>query len=47
MKRKLLLMFVLGLLLVGCKGGQSEPVEAVDSVCRDSAADSVVVMEDG
>lgn len=31
MKRKLLLMFVLGLLIVGCKGGQTEPVEAVSS----------------
>lgn len=31
MKRKLLLMFVLGLLLVGCKGGQTGPVEAVSS----------------
>lgn len=43
MKKNLLFVMLLGL-LAGC-GNAQEDVEAVDSVCRDSVADSVEVME--
>lgn len=45
MKKNLLFVMLLGL-LAGC-GNAREDVESVDSVCRDSVADSVEVMEDG
>ena len=45
MKKNLLFVMLLGL-LAGC-GNAQEDVVSVDSVCRDSAADSVEVMEDG
>lgn len=43
MKKNLLFVMLLGL-LAGC-GNAREDVEAVDSVCRDSAADSVEVVD--